>query len=482
MLDFGIAIERGSAHGVAGTVEYMAPELFLGRPPSVASDLYAVGVLLCLLTTGSLPIERSSKTGLLEELFGAGVDLTLPEDAAALLASFRPVPRSRPPDGDVGRAVTLAAPSRSDDASAGAGAVSRVLATRGDTGEGRGPDLDAFATVTLPEGERLPVPHEPSGPVLPAGTQLSGPLADIALRLLSRRPEDRFHDAAEVLAALAQATGVPLPLDTQATRESFLQASELVGREVELGELLTGLERLDDGRGAAFLLGGESGVGKTRLLAELRTLALVSGAAVAAGQAVAESGSAYLLLRPVVRALALRGTPPPAQLSVLCELIADLGPLLGVRPEPPPRLSFEEAQERLFTAVEALLRAQPQPTVVLLEDLHWADECSLLLCERLGALCERLPILLVATFRDDEAPLLPARLGDYRLLRLGRLERAGVAALCRSMLGADAAARPELIEYLCRETEGNLSSSHWRAVGGGVVFGGLGGWVRCGCA
>ena len=46
VLDFGVATHASLVHDVAGTLEYMAPELLLGEHPSAASDLYAVGVLL----------------------------------------------------------------------------------------------------------------------------------------------------------------------------------------------------------------------------------------------------------------------------------------------------------------------------------------------------------------------------------------------------------------------------------------------------
>ena len=69
--------------------------------------------------------------------------------------------------------------------------------------------------------------------------------------------------------------GTPLPAETADTRESFLQAAPLIGRDDERQRLLGALEAVSAGRGRVLLVGGESGVGKSRLLDELRTAVLV---------------------------------------------------------------------------------------------------------------------------------------------------------------------------------------------------------------
>jgi serine/threonine protein kinase len=114
--------------------------------------------------------------------------------------------------------------------------------------------------------------------------------------LLSRTPEAR-GEARTVLAALHQAVGLPSPHETGEQRESFLQAARLIGREAELRQLQAALNAAADGRGSAWLIGGESGVGKSRLMDELRALALVRGFLVLSGVSSEGIGLPYDLWR-----------------------------------------------------------------------------------------------------------------------------------------------------------------------------------------
>src|SRR5262249_44143742 len=117
---------------------------------------------------------------------------------------------------------------------------------------------------------------------LEIGTEIENVLE----RLLKKEPQDRFQDANEVIALLSLAMDQHVPEQTAAIRESFLQAAQFVGREEELGQLTRALNQAINHNGSAWLVGGESGVGKSRLLDELRTRALVRGALVVQGQGV----------------------------------------------------------------------------------------------------------------------------------------------------------------------------------------------------
>ena len=74
---------------------------------------------------------------------------------------------------------------------------------------------------------------------------------------------------------------------------------------------------------------------------------------------------------------------------------------------------------------------------------------------KLTAAVQRLPVLIVGNYRDDESPDLPARVPDARQLSLQRLQRSEIAALTRSMLGPRGE-RNEIVDYLYGETEGNV--------------------------
>ncbi|MCY1018539.1 serine/threonine-protein kinase [Pyxidicoccus sp. MSG2] len=273
-------------------------------------------------------------------------------------------------------------------------------------------------------------------------------------RLVSPEPRKRPRGADEVIAALRAATGQSVPRESAATRESFLQAARYVGRAREQVRLSGVLEDARRGRGAAWLVGGESGVGKSRLLEELRALALVRGMAVLRGQAVAAGSSPYQEWRPVLRWLSILTTLEEREASVLKPLVPDLESLLGKTVEDPAELGAEMAQARLMQVVEDVFARLPQPTVVILEDLQWARSESLLLLARLATRAGGQRLLLLGSFRDDEAPELPSQLPDMQVLRLPRLDALEIAVLSQSMIGAQGA-RPHLVDWLRRETEGN---------------------------
>ncbi len=294
-------------------------------------------------------------------------------------------------------------------------------------------------------------PGRPAG--LPAGFEESA-LGQVLRKLSAPEPLERYRSAEEALAALTEATGHQIVTETSATRESFLQGARFVGRERELSRLEQVLHQALNGRGSAWLVGGESGVGKSRLLDEVRTLALVRGAVAVRGQGVTGGGSPYQEWRPVLRWLVLLAEPNDFEAGVLRPLVEDLEALLG-RPVPAMvELDPEMAQARLFAVVEDLFRRMPQPTVLILEDLHWAHGESLRLLARISALAKTLPLLLLASYRDDERPELPGELPVMEVLRLPRLGQDAIAVLTESMIGA-AGRSPQILEMLRRETEGN---------------------------
>jgi serine/threonine protein kinase/tetratricopeptide (TPR) repeat protein len=288
---------------------------------------------------------------------------------------------------------------------------------------------------------------------LPAGFEESA-LGQVLRRLSAPDPRERYHSAEEALAALTEATGHQVVIETSATRESFLQAARFVGRERELKQLEQVLMRALGGHGGAWLVGGESGVGKSRLMDEVRTLALVRGAVVVRGQTVSEGGMPYQEWRSVLRWLVLLTEPTDFEASVLQPLVEDLETLLG-RPVPGlVEIDPEMAQARLFAVVEDLFRRVPQPTVLILEDQHWAQSDSLRLLARLSALARTTPLLILASYRDDERPELPTALPQMQVLRLPRLDTEAIGVLSESMIGARGRS-PQIVELLRRETEGN---------------------------
>lgn len=363
LLDFGLsyAASEPPQHALAGTLPYMSPELFEGASPSVASDLYAVGVIGCELLAGHPP--------------------------------FRPQ----------GSAADL---------------IQQILR--------QPPDLSG----------------------------MSQGLGQVLARVLSKSVDERYSDADSLLHALCSQAGISLPSEPAAARDSYLHAARFVGRQGELATLRQSLAEANAGRGAAWLLAGESGVGKSRLLEELRCTALISGLIVLRGQAQPNTGGAYHIWSDVLPGLALQNEISDLEVSVLGAILPNLGAVLGRRVSPPPEAGVQAARVRLLRVLREVVQRSRRPVVILLEDLQWADGESLDLLLQVSADIITLPLLVIGSYRDDEAPRLPGKLPAMQLLRLPRLDQDTTAALCASMLGNNPH-RPALIERIRHETEGN---------------------------
>lgn len=275
----------------------------------------------------------------------------------------------------------------------------------------------------------------------------------IVARLLAGDPAERYADASQVIQALAAALGQAFGSETVATRESLLQNAPLVGRDGELGVLAGRLRATAAGRGGTVLLGGKSGVGKSRLIEELRTRGLVGGFAVVGGQAVSEGGSPYHAWRDVVRGLVVRGTIATQAAGVLRAIVPDLPRLLGRPVADPPTVDPAAGQSRLLLAVEELVRAQTQPVLILLDDLQWAGSESVALLAALARVASALPLLIVGSFRSDEAADFPEQVAGAEVILLPRLDARAIAELARAMMGP-AGAQPQVAAFLESETEG----------------------------
>ncbi len=282
------------------------------------------------------------------------------------------------------------------------------------------------------------------------------PLAAVIKRLLSKKPEQRYSNPIEVIEALCLATDRPIPKESLPLRESFLQASSFIGRDNELKNLREALKSALDGSGSVWLVGGESGIGKTRLLNELRTRGLVQGAVVLRGQGATETGDIHQIWRDPVRQLALSVPLTDLEAGILESVVPDISTLINRSFSPAPVVEGKAGISRLaLTLAEAFARycRDIGPLVLLLEDLQWAQQ-GLEPLKNLIRLAPQLPLLIAATYRDDEAPNLPEQLAGVNVLKLGRFSDDSIIKISESMLGPSGRS-PQIIDLLKRETEGN---------------------------
>ncbi|MBL4846229.1 MAG: protein kinase [Planctomycetes bacterium] len=421
--DFGlVGAKEGQA---AGTPHYMAPEVIRGERVDRRADLYALGVLLYELVTGAMPFEGST---------------------AAEVARRHLEDRPRP---------------------------LRDL----------NPDIDP---------------------------KLEG----LILKLLEKEPSDRYPSANAVIAALAKATGETYAFETSETKEAYVLSGKCCGRERELdwleeayqratgpvtwsrdprrfdrraraaaarreegGERRRGGDRrseeeLDRDQIAPALLvfvRGESGIGKTRLVRELRRRVQLRGAEVVRGTCRKHQARGYEPFVSVFQQVAqLEGAD--ADLEQFGWAVSEL--LTGGKSSESRGID----RLRLVDALAELLIAQAtrQPLVLTLENLQWAREETLELLRHLyrtliavltgsGAESgERPQLFIVCTYRPEETrgPELGQALDGLRHdrffeeMRLKPLGSDDSAELIRSMLGVPSVPRP-FVERVMQEARGN---------------------------
>jgi eukaryotic-like serine/threonine-protein kinase len=283
-------------------------------------------------------------------------------------------------------------------------------------------------------------------------------LMELLFRLLDRDLRVRYTDANKALENFLCATKYEIPRDDISIVNSFLQSAGLVGRDTELRHLTTAwTEALRKRIPSLWLIAGESGVGKSRVLEELRIFALVHQGEVLRGQSVQQGGAPYQVWRNIARYLSLREIGSDFELSVLKSLVPDVEQLVGKTIPDAPELDAQATQERLTQTLISLLHQFGKPLLLVLEDLHWAGEASITLLRRISEAIIDLPMLIVGAYRNDEMPDLPKILTKASVVTLERLPKEHIEELAQAMLGdiGDEYKGP-LVDALHQSTEGNV--------------------------
>jgi tetratricopeptide (TPR) repeat protein len=245
---------------------------------------------------------------------------------------------------------------------------------------------------------------------------------------------------------------------------------DFIGRERELAELERALERALDGHGSICMLGGEPGIGKTRLADELAGIASTWNARVLWGRCWEAGGApAYWpwvqALRSYVadaktESLRSRLGPRGSEVAQLLPELRERFPDLTAPASP----ESEGARFRLFDATAEFIKraAADTPLVLVLDDLHAADTPSLLLLRFMVGEIAEAPVLVLGTYRDVEVGPdhpLDAALNDLgrhqasRLIPLRGLEESQVSRLIAA--SAEATPSRRVVSAIHRGTGGN---------------------------
>jgi tetratricopeptide (TPR) repeat protein len=280
---------------------------------------------------------------------------------------------------------------------------------------------------------------------------------------------------------------IPLPLGARPTPlyrviadrgahgrfEAGRSLAPLVARERELGLLLEHWEHAREGRGQVVLLSGEAGIGKSRLVWELKREITGQTGEWLEGHATPEHrNSALHPVRQILHQLlgTDRETEPDVRLGRLEAELAGLGlnspdhatllaHLLAVSAADPRTVStttsspMAQRRKTLEAVVSLLLAAADRrPLPIVLEDLHWADPSTLELLELFIQHLSGAPVLLLLTTRPELQPTWEA-LSSLTRLTLTPLTRAQ-ARLLVERLTADRAIEPQWAEQIVARTDG----------------------------
>ena len=316
-------------------------------------------------------------------------------------------------------------------------------------------------------------------------TQYQGTLPESAKsaldRLLVKEPERRHQSFADVRADLkrlfSEVSGVtslpsvPAVASTIATTEATGPTrTPYVGRETERGEMRRLLNQAAEGRGATVLVGGEPGVGKTRFTEELLREARERNCLALVGHCYETEGQPPFI--PFVEML--ERASRIVERAVFRQALGDAAPevakiapeLRRVFPDIPAPVDLPPDQQRrfLFNAYQAFTEraVRAMPMVLVLEDLHWADEPTVLLMQHLAQHVVPLPLLLVGTYRDVEldvgrpwAEVLESLVRERLATRIAlrRLPETDIEQMLGALGGPDPP--PALARAVYHETEGN---------------------------
>jgi tetratricopeptide (TPR) repeat protein/tRNA A-37 threonylcarbamoyl transferase component Bud32 len=309
-------------------------------------------------------------------------------------------------------------------------------------------------------------------------------LAECIMKLLEKEPGRRFQSATDLLKVLREIAEdflreVLVPshkpsIIVPSPRPTAAKEAQLIDRVEEMNLLREAVDRAIRGEGGVVFLYGEAGIGKTRLARELGAYARLRGMQVLSGRCPAlfrmDGVPPYVLWKEVIKNYLEICAPEqlyrvigfyPSEVS---KLAPEVKQKLGAFPESLP-IGPEHERDRLFEAVSQFVTniSKEAPLLVVLDDLQWTDQSSLLLLHYLARGLYKAPLLLLGAYRDTDIderhPLSPVltELNRERLLQsvlLKRLSSEDVSEVIKRLLEQDNVPR-SFCELVYEKTRGN---------------------------
>ena len=249
------------------------------------------------------------------------------------------------------------------------------------------------------------------------------------------------------------------------------RSSGFVGRQQEISALKEALDDVQTGQPKLVMLVGEPGIGKTATAKEFTKYSLALGSQVLWGRCYESIGMpSYWPWIQIIRSYVRNSDPEQLRMvmgagaSDIAEIVPDvMHHLTDIGPSP-KWVSPEQARLRLFDSIINFLEraSQSQPIVLVLDNLHWADQPTLHLLEFFAQEFSTGQILVLGTYRDEEVSAehpLTRVLGEFvkspsfQRVSLTGLSKDNVGELLQLMMGATPAC--DLIDAVFGQTQGN---------------------------
>jgi len=283
--------------------------------------------------------------------------------------------------------------------------------------------------------ETLPIPPRQIREDTPEG------LEEIILKLLAKDQNERYQTTAELINDLVPLTNEKISIETLEQKKSYLNCSELIGREKETQTLKDAFTLVTQGKGQSIFIVAPAGVGKTRLIQEFKLRVQLAEVPFMQGQCFEQGMTVYQPLANAFKPLLPLTTKEVLDKygSVLVKVMPELK-TKGYQSA--PKLDGVGEKVRLFEQVNGWLKevSKVTPIVICIEDLYWSDFATLELLNACIRELQDYPIMILGTFRDDEVEPTSIIFQTVeeeitQMMKLSTLNQDDVRSLIKGMLG-----------------------------------------------